>query len=113
MVNDVNFNIVRYIELLKKEENLINQETFLFYENRNEYSEYCELLSYQIILEDQIYYNGKNDYISLVQEYLDYLKENENAREDKDVAGLFVKEFWSLYRADTRALKILKKEVLE
>jgi hypothetical protein len=57
MFNYINFDKARYIYLLRKE------ETSLFNENREEYR---ELLSYVIILENQIYYKRKAKYISLV-----------------------------------------------
>lgn len=67
MTNDINFDKTRYIELLKKEETLKNQEISLLDENPKERR---ELFSYKIILENQNYYNRKVEYISLVEEYL-------------------------------------------
>ena len=67
MGNNINFDKTRYIELLKKEEFLKNEGTSLFDENREED---LELLSYGVILENQIYYNRKAEYIFLVEEYL-------------------------------------------
>lgn len=67
MTNDINFDKTRYIELLKKEETLKNQEISLLDENLKERR---ELFSYKIILENQNYYNRKVEYISLVEEYL-------------------------------------------
>ena len=67
MKNDINFNKTRYIELLKKEEILRNEGRSLFNENREED---LELLSYSVILENQIYYKRKDEYIFLVEEYL-------------------------------------------
>ena len=51
MQNKINFDKTEYIELLKKEELLKNQGTSLSNENPKEDS---ELLSYGIILENQI-----------------------------------------------------------
>ena len=68
MTNDINFDKSKYIELLKKGEILKNQGTSLFNENREEN---LELLSYNVILENQIYYNRKTEYIFLVKEYLE------------------------------------------
>lgn len=103
MTNDINFDKTRYIELLKKKEILRNEETSLFNENREED---LELLSYGVILENQIYYNRKVEYISLVEEYL-----RENA--GKDGARLFVSEFFNIFKKDNKALEILEKEILE
>ena len=63
MQNKINFDKTEYIELLKKEELLKNQGTSLSNENPKEDS---KLLSYGIILENQIYYNRKAEYIFLV-----------------------------------------------
>lgn len=82
MKNNINFNKfnkTRYIELLKKEEILRNEATYLFNENCKED---LELLSYDVILENQIYYNRKAEYIFLIEEYL-----RENA--GKDGANIF------------------------
>jgi len=98
MKNNINFNKfnkTRYIELLKKEEILRNEATSLFNENCKED---LELLSYDVILENQIYYNRKAEYIFLIEEYL-----RENAR--KDGANIF--------REDAKALKNLEKEGLQ
>ena len=103
MANNINFDKSRYIELLKKEETLKNQEISLLDENPKERR---ELFSYKIILENQIYYNRKAEYIFLVEEYL-----RENAGEDG--ARLFLWEFFNLFRKDNKALKILEKEILE
>ena len=103
MGNNMNFDKTRYIELLKKEELLKNEGTSLFDENREED---LELLSYGVILENQIYYNRKAEYIFLVEEYL-----RENAGEDG--ARLFVWEFFKIFKKDNKAFKILEKEILQ
>lgn len=56
MEKNRNFDRVRYIQLLKKQ-------------NLNKI-ERLELSSHQIILENQILYNHKNDYLCLIEEYL-------------------------------------------
>ena len=103
MKNNINFDKTRYIELLKKKEFLKNEGTSLLNENREEG---LELLSYGVILENQIYYNRKAEYIFLVEEYL---KENTG----EDGARLFVWEFFEIFRKDNKALKILEKEILQ
>ena len=102
MENNINFDKTRYIELLKKEEFLKNEGTSLFNENREED---LELLSYGVILENQIYYNRKAEYIFLVKEYL-----RESAGEDE--ARLFVWKFFKIFKKDNKALKVLEKEIL-
>ena len=58
------FNKVRYIKLLKKDQTLKSKNSSLYDENRLEYR---ELLSYGVILHDQIIYNRRHDYISLIE----------------------------------------------
>lgn len=103
MGSTINFNKTRYIELLKKKELLKNEGTSLFDENRGEN---LELLSYGVILENQIYYNQKAEYIFLIEEYL-----RESAGEDG--ARLFVWEFFKIFRKDNEALEVLEKEILQ
>jgi hypothetical protein len=86
---------------LKKEEILRNEETSLFNKNREED---LKLLSYGVILENQIYYNRKVEYISLVEEYL-----REDA--DKDGARLFMLEFFNIFKKDNKALETLKQGI--
>lgn len=103
MGSTINFNKTRYIELLKKKELLKNEGTSLFDENRGEN---VELLSYGVILENQIYYNQKAEYIFLIEEYL-----RESAGEDG--ARLFVWEFFKIFKKDNEALEVLEKEILQ
>ena len=103
MNNNINFDKTRYIELLKKEKFLRNKGTSLLNENREEG---LELLSYSVLLENQIYYNRKADYTFLIEEYL-----RENAGEDG--ARLFVWEFFKIFKKDNKAAKILEKEILQ
>jgi len=97
MENNINFDKTRYTELLKKEGSLKNEGTSLFNENREEN---LELLSYGVILENQIHYNRKAEYIFLLKKYL-----RESAGEDQ--ARLFVWEFFKIFKKDNKALKIL------
>lgn len=61
------FNKVRYIELLKKDQSLKSKNSSLYKEDRIEYR---ELLSYGVILYNQIIYNRRHDYISLIEKYV-------------------------------------------
>ena len=96
MENNINFDKTRYIELLKKEEILKNEGTSLFNED---HEKNLELLSYSFILENQIYYNRKTEYIFLVEEYL-----RENVGEDG--AHLFVCEFLTFDTEDTYGITL-------
>lgn len=104
--NNIPFNVIRYIELLKKEHTLKNQG--ISFSNEND-KEDLELLSYKVILEPQIHYNQKADYIFLIEEYL---------RENSDKAGarLFVWEFFRIFNKINKinkTLEIFEKEILE
>ena len=59
------FNKNRYFELLQKEKTLKNSDLW-----ESESSESLELMSYRIILEDQITYNNREKYISLLEEHI-------------------------------------------
>jgi len=82
------FDKTPYIKLLKKAESFKNEGKFLFDENREEY---CKLLSYGILLESQIYYNRKDDYLSLIEDY----------RRGTIDAVVFRLAFLKMYREDT------------
>ena len=61
------FSKVSYIKLLKKDQSLASKNSSLCKEDRLEYS---ELLSYGKTLENQIFYNRRYDYISLIEKYV-------------------------------------------
>ena len=61
-------NKSRYFELVAKDKNLEMKGTSLYNENR---SEYDELVSYRIILENQVFYENRFQYIELIQKYID------------------------------------------
>jgi len=61
-------NKSRYFELVAKDKKLETKGTSLYYENR---SEYHELLSYRIILEEQVFYENRFQYIDLIKKYMD------------------------------------------
>jgi len=65
MVNKV--NVLQYRELLKNESILKEQNKLLL-----DALDYLELLSYQRIVYDQIYFSRKNEYCSLVEKIFKY-----------------------------------------
>lgn len=100
MENNINFDKSRYIQLLKKRELLIEEGGFLNDEESREF------LSYGIIIENQIYYNRKDEYIRLVAKYL-------NTNKSKIAAEFFAAEFSHIYQNDNKALDLLKEELLQ
>jgi hypothetical protein len=61
-------DIERYKELLEKEKCLNQQSNSLIFENKDEF---IELLSYGARVEDQISYERKREYYSLISEYIE------------------------------------------
>lgn len=61
-------NQTRFLELLRKEEVLESENKSLY---EVEKSEYSELTSYRIVLQEQIYYENRFQYIDLVKKCLD------------------------------------------
>ena len=62
-------NKSRYFELVAKDKNLETKGTSLYSENKPEYR---ELLSYQIILEEQVFYANRFQYIDLIKKYIPF-----------------------------------------
>lgn len=58
----------RYFELVAKDKNLEIKGSSLCSENK---PEYYELVSYQIILSEQVFYANRFQYIDLIQKYID------------------------------------------
>ena len=87
----------RYYNLLVLSKNRTNKLTD---------SEQLELLDYQVILTYQVYYNQRELYISLIEEYL-----SENA----GTAGtdLFIYEFFTLWSRTIHDMNALEIEILE
>lgn len=90
------FNKVRYIELLKKDRGLKSKKSSLYKEDRLEYR---ELLSYGVILHNQIIYNRRHDYISLIEKYV-----------TNQIDSLLLRlQFFQIQREDRKTTKDLEK----
>lgn len=83
-----NLDLTRYIQLLKKREN-----------ERLSHEEYCEFVSHGAAVQNQISYNRKDDYLSLIKEYLD----------ERMDSKIFISEFLELQDEDCKAEEILSK----
>jgi len=96
------FNKVRYIELLKKDRGLEIKDSSLYKEDRIKYR---ELLSSGVILYNQIIYNRRHEYISLIHTYvineidslLLRLQFFQIQREDREITKDLEKNFERLY----------------
>lgn len=90
------FNKVRYIKLLKKDQSLENKNSSFYKENRVEYR---ELLFYGEILFNQIIYNRKHNYISLIEKYV-----------TNEIDSLLLRlQFFQIQREDRTSKKDLEK----
>lgn len=103
MKNIIGFDKRKYVQLLKKEEIFEEEGKSFFDENREEN---LELLSYDIILQNQIYYNRKDSYINLVSKYLNLSKTERSAE-------LFAWNFFNLFTADSNAIHYFRKEICQ
>ncbi len=95
------FNKVRYIKLLKKDQSLESKNSSLYKEDRDKEDrvEYRELLSYGVILYNQIIYNRRHDYISLIEKYL-----------TNQIDSLLLRlQFFQIQREDKKIKKDLEK----
>lgn len=91
------FNTVEYIKLLEKEKILATKGYSLYSENEEENS---RLRSYQIILEDQIYYNNRYEYQFLIKCYIS----------EKMSTLAFISAFLKLFRIDRDRIKPIEKD---
>lgn len=90
------FNKVRYIKLLKKDQSLESKNSSLYKEDR---VEYLGLLSYGVILYNQIIYNRRHDYISLIEKYV-----------TNEIDSLLLRlQFFQIQREDKKIKKDLEK----
>ena len=84
--------------MLEKEQSLKSQKSSLYDEDRIEYR---ELLSYGIILENQIDYNRRHEYISLIERYVTHEIDSFSLR----------LEFFQIRREDIKILEDLEKNL--
>lgn len=69
MQYDYNYNYEKYIELLKYNESLRNQNKFLKDENR---LKYLELKNYSLQINEHLHWSQKNDYLQLIKDFLSF-----------------------------------------
>lgn len=103
MESNINFDKRKYFQLLKEEKLLREQRRSFLGETSEKALEY---LSSGIILECQIHYNRKDEYISLLAKYL-------NTDKTTRAAEIFRSEFSNLMRKDKKALALLQEEILQ
>lgn len=94
----VTFDINRYKELLEKEKYLNQQNKSFFSENKEEF---LELLSYGSRVQDQISYQRKNEYHSLISQYIKKVL----------TAPKFQFEFLKMEQEDSTVAKIITDDL--
>lgn len=88
----VTFDIDRYNQLLEKEKRLSQQNNSLIFENKEEF---IEFLSYSARVKNQISYERKEDYYSLISQYI----------EKAVTPRIFQSEFLKMEKEDAKAAK--------
>ena len=98
-----NFDIIRYKELVEKENHLNQQNNSLIYQNREEFA---ELVQYGASIESQIFYQRREEYYFLISEYtkktktisktLFELKFRQMEKKDSEAADIVLKDFKQL-----------------
>ncbi|MFT5791521.1 MAG: hypothetical protein ACI9LI_000857 [Saprospiraceae bacterium] len=108
----ITLDIERYKELLEKEKCLSQQSNSLVFEDRDEF---IELLSYAASVQDQISYERREEYYSLISRYIEKVVISsvfeceflEMEKEDGKAATMITNDFKQLavFSVDLRALK--------
>ena len=93
----ITFDIDRYNELLEKEKRLSQQSNSLIFENKDEF---IELLSYGARVEDQISYERKREYYSLISEYIEKVV----------TPQIFQSELLKMEKEDGKAAKMITND---
>lgn len=96
------FNKNRYLELLQKEKALNNSDLCE--------SEFKELLSYKVVLKDQITYNNRAKYISLLEEHINELFDSDFDNLDRYSA---IVELSELFDQEVEDLDLLENQILK
>ena len=93
----ITFDMDRYNELLEKEKSLSQQSNSLIFENKDEF---IELLSYGARVENQIYYERKEDYYSLISQYIEKVV----------TPPIFQSEFLKMEKEDAKTAKMITND---
>jgi hypothetical protein len=96
-------NKTRYLELLEKNDMLNNQKISLIYSNPLEHR---ELLEYQILVEGQIYFSNKTNYIKLIETHL-----NKIINETQTMQ--FFSQFREMFQEDNKKLLKIENQILK
>ena len=93
-----NFEKPRYFELLEKEKRFNRNNRSSFFSEYKE--EFKEMVKYDSMVLNQFYYNQKEDYRLLIEDYLS----------GKISDGAFVWRFFEMYKQDAKNFEILTKD---
>lgn len=95
-MTQITVDMTRYWELIDQEKKLGHD---LFNTNRENFS---ELLRYQVVLENEVYFRQREDYLSLLKAYLD-------DKLDED----FYFSFLTLWNRDRKQVDVLEQDFLQ
>ncbi len=104
MSNLSTFNAARYLELLKIEETFDYELTKFRLEHSEEYN---ELVSFNITLENQLFYNEKNEFMRLIKKFLAVNNDISGSVDD------FIGDFMDLRNKQMDLYRKLRDETLE
>jgi hypothetical protein len=93
----ITFDMDRYNELLEKEKPLNQQSNSLIFENKDEF---IELLWYGVSVENQISYERKEEYYSLISQYIEKVV----------TYPIFQSEFLEMEKEDGKAAKMISND---
>jgi hypothetical protein len=96
----------RYFQLLQKNDMLKNQNISLLYDNP---PEYCELVEYKRLVQGEMYYSNKSNYIQLIEKYLNQI----NQSIDKDATRRFMSKFCDIFQEDNKKLLEIENQILK
>jgi hypothetical protein len=90
----ITFDMDRYNELLEKEKRLSQQSNSVIFENKDEF---IELLSYGARVKNQISYERKKNYYSLISQYIEKIV----------TPPIFQSEFLKMEKKDAKTAKMI------
>jgi hypothetical protein len=93
----ITFDMDYYDELLEKEKRLSQQSNSLIFENKDEF---IELLSYGARVQNQISYERKKEYYSLISQYIEKVV----------TPPIFQSEFLKMEKEDVKAAKMITND---
>ena len=97
-MNQREINMEQYYQLIEEKEKYQNQKVNFFEKDRKNY---LKLLEYQVIFENEVYFNQRQSYLELIENYLNHQCDAESFhvlfyqmwRQDRDQVKVFEQQF--------------------